>query len=336
MEVAHTLVTRDPGKTLQTFLEDFRHVVGMSGQPWPMNRTLNLCLRWILCALTIPVAAQERPAAPDVPRLLKPEAGKGYAKVWFSTSGACTFRLVTSSDLKQWNEWVEMPLLEDRPITNYWPLSPAPTTAFFQVILVTNAPVILAQPEDDSGTIGTPLSVGCGTEIQSPSVHTWYRDGIVIQKEKNPFMGSDVVGITTPGRYWVVVSNPWGTVTSRVARISFTPPVDLAAASISGRSIEIDVWQASFPFQAPALYRLDLSAANRPDYVIDGLIGVPDSKGTYSYTKNGMQTAVATFNDSITGVSQADLVFETASSGTFTLTKPGLSGRATGRFSILP
>lgn len=301
-----------------------------------MNRHFSVWLRLTIWILASPGWAQERPLAPAVPRLLQPEVGKGYAKVWFSASGACTFKLVTSSDLTHWNDWVQMPLLEDRPITNYWPLSPAPTTAFFQVILLTNAPVIEAQPEDKAGTIGTSLSVGCGTEIQSPSVHTWYRDGIVIHQVKNPLMGSDVEGITTPGRYWVVVSNPWGTVTSRVATISFTPPVDLAPASISGRSIEIDVWQASFPFQAPALYRLELSTANRPEYVIDGLIGVPDSKGKYSYTKTGMQTAVATFNDSVTGSSQADLVFETASSGTFTLTKPGLSGRASGRFSILP
>lgn len=132
------------------------------------------------------------------------------------------------------------------------------------------------------------------------------------------------------GSYRLVARNRFGSVTSSPIVVNLPIP-SFAPQTIRGKTIEVGVTSATFPFAAPALYRIKI-AATGTSYVLDGLVGVPDGRGTYSYTRENGVDATAVFNDSLTGLSNATLTFESQTEGRFQLVKPGLGGKADGRF----
>lgn len=183
----------------------------------------------------------------------------------------------------------------------------------------------------------TELAAGVAGSL--PLTFIWFRDEVWLGGE-NWSVGTSARVRFPPftwrdnGAYRLVAENALGSVTSAPVIVNLPEP-DVAPAAINGRVIEIDVQRASFPFAAPALYRLK-PAAKGLAYVIEGLIGVPNSTGTYTYRKTSGSRSQATFSDSLTGNSVAQLEFTTAGTGKFTLSKPGLTGTASGDFAFQP
>lgn len=187
-----------------------------------------------------------------------------------------------------------------------------------------------------SALVGTTVNLHVRVDGSLPLVHRWLHEGKEIASTTNEY-GSEVVAAKA-GRYQVVVSNAWGVASSGVSSVVFTnlpPPPNWAPTTLAGRIIEVDVSYATWPFAAPALYRLTFGTGTRNTYSLQGLLSVPNSSGTYTYQRLNGTNGVAVFDDSLTGRSQADLTFTSPTTGTFWLSKPGLSGEAAGNFLFI-
>jgi hypothetical protein len=257
--------------------------------------------------------------------------GASLLRVSWQTPGPSTWDVMRSTNLVDWALAERIEVTDS--VGTYYEGRGGRTAGFFRIARHTFAPEIVDQPQGRSVVEGEVVPLMVVARAPFPVIHRWYQGTVLFETFTNT-QASALGLVEGSGEYRVVVSNPWGSVTSQVARVQFNPPPNYAPPSISGRIIEIEVEEGTFPFAAPALYRIVTAGGGRAEYSIQGLIGVPDSQGRYTYTKTGATNATATFNDSITGASQAALVFESATTGSFTLTKPGLSGRARGRFSI--
>lgn len=66
---------------------------------------------------------------------------------------------------------------------------------------------------------GEAMILRCEALGWPPPVYHWYKDGSLMLSSTEGRLRIPVVGLDTPGDYWVVASNEAGTVTSRVARV---------------------------------------------------------------------------------------------------------------------
>ena len=212
----------------------------------------------------------------------------------------------------------------------------APAHRWFRWRPFEGAPVIVWDPIIADGPDFTDIQAAVAGSL--PMSYRWYRDGTLLS-------GADMSVGTAPslrlgvftyhdnGLYRLVARNSFGSVTSAPTPFMLPLPPDYTPVSIAGRVIEVNVQSAGFPFVAPALYRLK-PAKTGNTYVIEGLINVPNSSGTYAYQRIDGIDGRVDFVDSITGASTTRLTFTSATTGTFVLSKVGLSGTATGEFSI--
>jgi len=89
-----------------------------------------------------------------------------------------------------------------------------------------------------------------------------------------------------------------------------------APNNIAGGRVEITVAVGEWPFADNGQAVL-LPAANGT-YVLDGLWGISDSQGTYTYTKQSTSTATITLRDSVAGtVLTQQISFDSATTGTY-------------------
>ncbi|HNQ90579.1 MAG TPA: SUMF1/EgtB/PvdO family nonheme iron enzyme [Verrucomicrobiota bacterium] len=105
--------------------------------------------------------------------------------------------------------------------------------------------------------------------------------------------------------------------------------------TIVGTSVTVSITSGEAPFATFGSYRFE-PAASGNTYAISALSGdVLSSSGTYSYSKDSDYTAALSFDDSRFGQGLSlQLSFDTSTTGTVFLRKPGTTGYQTGLFSM--
>ena len=213
----------------------------------------------------------------------------------------------------------------------------APAHRWFRFRPFEGAPVMVWGPNLIPDTTSTYIQAAVAGSL--PMTYQWYRDTLLLTGTDESI--GTAPGILLPtftyhdnGLYRLVAKNSFGSVTSAPVEFYIQPPPDWAPDSIAGRLVEVDVSNATFPFAAPAIYQLKLARTGNT-YTIKGLLNVPDSSGTYTYTHDGLDSARLTFSDSITGASSGYLLFTSATGGIFGLNKTIGNGTASGNFGFV-
>lgn len=104
-------------------------------------------------------------------------------------------------------------------------------------------------------------------------------------------------------------------------------------SNIGGRTIELTVSDGTFPFATSGKFRF-LPSAEDDSYAIVPISGdIEASSGTHSYTKTGGNTASLSLVDDMAGGLTADIIFNTSTSGTYSLTSTSFpEGKPVGHF----
>ncbi len=89
------------------------------------------------------------------------------------------------------------------------------------VTLVDSAPVVISQPAKRFAYYGSPFSVGASVIGSGPMQLTWLQDGLPIASDTNE-LAFDRALPQHGGAYQLIASNPFGSVTSSVAQITFS------------------------------------------------------------------------------------------------------------------
>lgn len=109
------------------------------------------------------------------------------------------------------------------------------TSAPFRLDVSPAPPRILAQPESIGVLRGTEATLVIRAAGTDPLTYQWHFNGQPLEGQTNGSLRLPAVGPGNDGAYHVVVSNPLGTVTSRVARLSTgLPAFTSAPASFHG------------------------------------------------------------------------------------------------------
>lgn len=107
-----------------------------------------------------------------------------------------------------------------------------------------------------------------------------------------------------------------------------------APTSLAGKIFTVTVTSGEFPFAQTGSYQF-IPDASGNGYRVNGISGVANSSGTYSYTQSSATTGVMTFTDSVVGAGfSQQLSFDTASSGSGYIKRAGTSGYQTTIFSF--
>jgi hypothetical protein len=104
--------------------------------------------------------------------------------------------------------------------------------------------------------------------------------------------------------------------------------------NIAGEEFTVTITSGAPPFSKSGSYRLTVSPTGNT-YAVHGIVGVADSAGTYTYTKNSATTALVAISDDMVGQgSIAQLSFDSATSGTIAIITDSASGYQTATFSM--
>src|SRR5262245_37063526 len=107
--------------------------------------------------------------------------------------------------------------------------------------------------------------------------------------------------------------------------LSDSPP------SMAGLEISFNIEEGTAPFAPSGSFDVNTSTSVA-SYALDGKTNVADSSGTYTYAKNGVDTASIQFNDASLGAISASVTFLAAKTGTYRFDAAG--GFQTGVFTI--
>jgi hypothetical protein len=185
----------------------------------------------------------------------------------------------------------------------------------------------------DSTYAIVPLS---GAVTASGGTHTYAKTGantarLTLSDLQQGALTADATFTTASSGTFVVASVAAPSIKQTGTFTLFSGP---APADIAGQSITVTITSGGGVFAGAGSYRFQ-PAASGNTYNVVGLSLVPNSTGTYAYTKNSTYTGLIAFTDSITGTGQsAQMSFDTASSGTVLLLSAGLTGYQTGTFAV--
>jgi uncharacterized delta-60 repeat protein len=101
------------------------------------------------------------------------------------------------------------------------------------------APVIVDQPEDSTVTVGQNVSIRATVRPFGSASYQWFHNGALIATEKAPRLPFQSIGLSDAGDYQLVVSNSYGSVTSRVARMMVEPNPDTPGAVVLNSTPEV-------------------------------------------------------------------------------------------------
>jgi hypothetical protein len=115
---------------------------------------------------------------------------------------------------------------------------------------VAGLPTIIAQPADRAAVVGNPASFSVQAAGAPPIVFQWYHDAALIQNATNSSFTISNTTASDGGGYGVVISNSFGSVTSRVAQLSvaFLDIKSYAGITVlgtTGRTYRIDATPAN-------------------------------------------------------------------------------------------
>jgi hypothetical protein len=187
----------------------------------------------------------------------------------------------------------------------------------------------------DSSYAIVPIS---GSVSASTGTHTYTKTGTntatlaLADNDVGSLTANCTFSTASSGTYVLTsTSFPGGSQTGTFFVYTGTSPSSLAGYTINGT-----ITSGTDPFASSGSYRL-LPAASGNAYNVIGIVGVADSSGTYSYTKNSATTGYLTYTDSVSGPGfTSQLSFDSATTGTVFLRNSGTGGYQTGTFVAVP
>jgi hypothetical protein len=98
-------------------------------------------------------------------------------------------------------------------------------TSSVATLTVVFPPSLLTSPTNQTLAVGTPLNLLVGVSGTEPLSYQWYQNTSVVSVATNANLTISSVQLTNAGNYVVVVSNPYGVLTSQVATVTVYLPV---------------------------------------------------------------------------------------------------------------
>ena len=113
-------------------------------------------------------------------------------------------------------------------------------------------PLIVRQPEDRAAIVGNPASFSVEASGAPPLGYQWFFNDAPISGATTPLLAFNPVVATNTGAYKVVVTNSFGSVTSRVAQLSVSfleieSYAGIKLLGLVGRTYRIEATPASGP-----------------------------------------------------------------------------------------
>lgn len=106
--------------------------------------------------------------------------------------------------------------------------TPATLAAWIQVEPALSPPSVLTQPQSVSVLSGQSAQLSVAVSGTSPLTFQWFREGVGLVGATNATLAFPAVSSSQQGQYWVVVSNPVGSVTSSKAILTVQEPLTFA------------------------------------------------------------------------------------------------------------
>ncbi len=169
-----------------------------------------------------------QPTAAPLPTDLRLLPGTNSTLRWTSTGPASWF-VEYSSDFSTWTAPTNLGTLTppgqpdtvDLTATVPPPGSDPAPQRFYRLTRPGQPVTITAQPADRYARTNQYFFLGVSRSGDLPMIDRWYRDGTELVTFTDWPADRTAVFVTKPGAYQVVIANPWGIVTSRVANITF-------------------------------------------------------------------------------------------------------------------
>lgn len=204
------------------------------------------------------------------------------------------------------------------------------TARFYRAARLTNPPVILLQPLSSTNFLPVEIKLTTVVSGSAPLRLQWYIGDRVIDDATSTNLS--FTGRTDlSGEYRLVASNPWGAVTSSVARIQIST---LAAPSISGESIRFVITSAEGDFLSSGNFTSTFNPAGF--FTSTGSSIFLNDSGFWLYELANERTARIALPGAILNPDGLiTLQYTTGTSGNYSLTVPGRQGFQLGTFELL-
>ena len=111
------------------------------------------------------------------------------------------------------------------------------TSAVALVTVLPRAPVILVEPPSVTVHDGELVTLAVSVAGTAPLACQWYAEGIPIPGATGTNFMLSPASVWDSGGYWVVVTNPAGSVTSRVAVVAVLPVLPSLTAPLAGQTV---------------------------------------------------------------------------------------------------
>ena len=170
-----------------------------------------------------PVSAQtELPPATPLPTDLRLVPGTNSTLQWTSTGPASWF-VEHSADFRTWTIPTNLGTLTPAGQTDSLGVTVTePASQRFYRLSRPGQPVtITVQPPDRYARTNQYLFLGASRAGDLPIIDHWYRDGTQLVTLTGRPVDSTTLLVQEPGAYQLIMANPWGAVTSRVASVTF-------------------------------------------------------------------------------------------------------------------
>lgn len=139
-------------------------------------------------------------------------------------------------------------------------------------IQVQAPPVIYSHPLSRTVAVGSAVKFSVVVGGSAPFRFDWYQDGTLIATLSSPSLTIDSVTPASAGRYWVVISNSGGQVTSRTATLTVIPSTADLVPVVRLEPVRLDIFEgATAVFRAvvtgepPFNYQWHHNGARLPD-----------------------------------------------------------------------
>ena len=128
------------------------------------------------------------------------------------------------------------------------------------------APLILVQPQDRGAVVGNPASFSVLSSGEQPLAYQWFYNNSPIANATNTSYTISAVTAGDTGGYKVVITNSFGSVTSRVAQLSISfldikSYAGIELLGVVGRTYRIEATPVSGPVNWQTLTNLVLPAS---------------------------------------------------------------------------
>ena len=159
-------------------------------------------------------------------------------------------------------------------------------TARFRYTGVIDPPLIVAEPSDAARIVGQSVSFTVGVTGSAPLGYQWYFGSQPIEAASLASLTLGPLSLGQSGGYSVVISNPIGAITSRVAQLTVSPPPNIPP------SVAWIAPSASASFRSPTNIVLQATASDsdgsvqRVEFLLNGAVlgSVVSSGPNYSFT----------------------------------------------------